>query len=285
MRIMSAKIRPAKKVHFGYIAPISYLHKVPEDESFHLILAHLLDNEKYVNFYNKRRYIGDYILLDNSAFEFKRPIEADELLKLIDKSGINANCLVAPDYPFQSGIKTIKSTEKFVKQLQEKGLSYDVMAVPQSEKGDWQDWLNCYNELASIDGVTHIGMSCLGTVNAFCEITRTTNVMINRILASMTLFQKKYYQPNIWHHYLGIGDINEIIIQREIGIINSMDTSSPIWCGINMLQYNENFRGFDKNEIKIPVDFNVKKTKETLKAKQISHIIDTNINEIKILTR
>jgi hypothetical protein len=182
-----SKLEPKSRVKFGYIAPISYLHKIPKDESFHLILAHLLDSKKYVNYYNKRREMGDYILLDNSAFEFKRPIEADEMLKMIDESGINANCLVAPDYPFQPGIKTINSTKNFVKQLRDKGLDYDVMAVPQSKTGDWKDWLNCYEELVSIDGVTHIGMSILGCPNAFCSVTKTDDIMINRLFATATL--------------------------------------------------------------------------------------------------
>jgi len=280
-----SKLEPTSKVAFGYIAPFAYLHKVPKDESFHLILAHLLGSKKYVNYYNKRREMGDYILLDNSAFEFKRPIEADEMLSMIKQSGINANCLVAPDYPFQPGIKTIKSAEKFVKQLRDKGLDYDVMAVPQSEKGDWKGWLDCYRELTQIDGITHIGMSCLGTVNAFQSVTQTTDVMVNRLLASITLLQKDYIDVNIWHHYLGAGNINEIIIQRELGIINSMDTSSPIWCGVNELCYGDDFVGFNKNQEKIPVNFELQKIKERQTAKRINSCINDNIDYIKILTR
>lgn len=282
---MSKMLEPSQKIMFGYIAPIEYLYKVPKDENFHLILAHLLKHKKYVNFYNKRKDMGDYILLDNSAFEFKRPIEVNEMLRLIDISGINVNCLVAPDYPFQSGMKTVESAQNFVKELRNRGLNYDVMAVPQSEKGDWKGWLDCYNALTRIDGITHIGMSCLGTVNAFCTITDTTDVMVNRILASLVLLQKNKYRSKIWHHYLGAGNIKELIIQREIGIIDSVDTSSPIWSGINKLTYNKKFNGFDKNENKIPVDFEIQKIVDSHKAKQINVSINKNIAYIKKITR
>jgi len=277
-----SELTPKERILFGYISPISYLHKIPEDEPFHLILAHLLKHKKYVNFYNKRREMGDYILLDNSAFEFQFPIQADIMLKMIDESGINANCLVAPDYPFEPGIKTIKSTENFIKQLRDKGMDYDVMGVPQSVKGDWKGWIDCYKELSQMDGCSHIGLSILGCPNAFCSITKTEDIMINRLFAVITLLDRGLVADHIWHHALGLGMPREILLQRELGVVDSNDSSSPIWHGIQGIEYDDSYGCLKNGKCSIPVDFEIERN-DNVKKNDV--IIDKNIETIKYFTR
>ena len=121
----------------AFIAPVSYLDVIPDSSDFHLLLAHLLDNERYCEYYREKSYRGDTIIIDNGAFEFKRPLPADEYRRLIDLSGIEPDIIVAPDYPFQNWKTTVEATAAFVKTY---GRYFDVnktsiMAVPQSEKG------------------------------------------------------------------------------------------------------------------------------------------------------
>lgn len=243
---------------FGYIAPINYLQYIPEHADFHLILAHLLTDIDYVKFYNERYAKGDYILLDNSTFEFGRPIEADELLKLIDDSGININCVVAPDYPGQHQKKTIASAYEFEATLRKLGRDYDVMVVPQSEKGDVLGWFECYLKFVQDDRFKIIGMSILGIPNAFYEATGTTDISHNRIFATSyinrllpTIFSTK------WHHYLGLGSN-----AREMQIIKQFrfkeltnDSSSPIWHGCLGIPYDESGNGLIAGKSKLAVDF------------------------------
>jgi hypothetical protein len=265
-----------KPIQFGYISPIDYLDVIPSESRFHLILAHLLGNKKYVDYYNEKYNRGDYIILDNSAFEFKRPIEADELLNIIELSGINVSCVVAPDYPFKRGIETVRSAVKFVKRFND---DVDILAVPQSETGDVEDWLDCYYELQQISNVTHIGMSILGVPNAFCSITGTKDIMINRIWAAQYITHYKLNNPRIRHHFLGLGQPREILLQRQIGLIDSNDSSSPIWHGINGITYDDSMGGLINGKIDAPVEFDLITTSKD-KKRQMKDII-FNINFIK----
>ena len=61
--------------HHGLISPTKYLHLIPEDSTFHLLLAHLLKDDEYAAFYRKRKEQGDFIIIDNGAFEFHKPLE------------------------------------------------------------------------------------------------------------------------------------------------------------------------------------------------------------------
>jgi hypothetical protein len=246
-----------KKIDFGYIAPFEYLDCIPKTSKFHLILAHLLKEKKYVDFYNKKYEQGHYILLDNSCFEFKRPIEAEEILQMIEISEIKVDCVVAPDYLFQKGNKTVNSTLNFIDKLRKYNKNYDVMAVPQSEEGDVDDWLQTYQTLQHIDGVTHIGMSILGIANAFSSLTGTKDIMINRVFAAQFIMQNKLNLPSVNHHFLGLGQPREILLQRQIGLIDSNDSSSPIWHGINGIGYDVSFGGLINGKIEAPVEFDM----------------------------
>jgi len=268
-----------KKVKVGYITPIEYLECVPKTSTFHLILAHLLGDHRYVDFYNDRYDAGDYIILDNSAFEFKRPIEADELIEFIKGSGIKVDCVVAPDYPFCKGDKTVDSAKNFIKQIREYGYDYDVMAVPQSEEGDVADWLSCYQKLQNIDGITHIGMSILGIPNAFCSVTGTKDIMVNRLFAAEYIVKNNLNTGSMWHHFLGLGQPRELLLQRQIGLIDSNDSSSACWHGINGITYDDSLGGLVNGKIDAPVNFELHCTK-TDKERQMKYIM-LNINFIK----
>ena len=106
-----------KKIKYGYIAPIAYQHLIPDHADFHLILAHLLDNKEYVDFYKEKIKRGDVVILDNSAFEFKRALSAEEIFGFIERSGIEPTYVVAPDYPFEDWEVTWESTLKFIEEV------------------------------------------------------------------------------------------------------------------------------------------------------------------------
>lgn len=280
------EIKDKSRVYFGYISPLDYLHKVPKDEPFHLILAHLLKYKKYVNFYNKRKEMGDYIILDNGAFEYGAPYSIENLLNVVKKSKINVDCIVAPDYPYRDGEYTINSAKKFIEELNARGLNYEVMAVPQSREEDYLDWIDCYERLSEIDGITHIGMSILGIPNAFKSITKTNDIMLNRIFATAYLLDRYLINKNVWHHYLGLGLPNELLIQRELGVIDSNDSSSPIWHGIQQIKYDNSYGGLINGKISKSVNFLFDKSKlSTDLKKEINDIINFNIERIKYITR
>lgn len=243
-----------KKIKYGYISPIKYQHLIPKDADFHLILAHLLDNKEYVDFYKEKIKRGDTVILDNSAFEFKRALSADEIFGFIERSGIEPTYVVAPDYPYQDWKVTWDSTLAFIEEVKDK--PYKVMAVPQSLEGDWTGWLRGYQLMANHPDIAVIGMSIIGVPNAFCKVTGTDDIAFNRIYATNYLLQTGLANQEKWHHYLGLGGgPREILIQRQLGLMDSNDSSSPFWHGYLGIGFDNSLWGLKNGKSPIEVDF------------------------------
>ena len=266
-----------KKVKYGYISPIKYQHLIPENADFHLILAHLLDNKEYVDFYKSKINRGDVVILDNSAFEFKRALSAEEIFGFIERSGIEPTYVVAPDYPFQPWEVTWNSTLKFISEVKDK--PYKVMAVPQSEKGDWRGWVECYTLMANHPDIAVIGMSILGIPNAFCSLTGTDDIAFNRIFATNYLLERNIAEKSKWHHYLGLGGgPREILIQRQLGLMDSNDSSSPFWHGYLGIKLDSTIWGLKDG--KSPIEVNFVAAYDELKEEAIKYNVDYMENVI-----
>lgn len=252
---MNSEIR---KVRHAFIAPTNYLHLVPEESKFHLLLAHLMDNPKYTEFYRKRQLAGDFIIIDNGAFEKLIPMNVEEYYKIINDSGITPDVVVASDYPGEPWEKTVNATMKFV-QMYDKYFDANktnIMAVPQSEKGDWKGWIKAYSEFALVEDITFIGMSILGIPNAFCSMTGTDDISTNRIMASLYMKNNNIIADK-HHHYLGCGNPRELLIQKEIGIMYSNDSSTAFWSAINGKKFDRSAGGLIDGKVKREVDFNL----------------------------
>lgn len=260
-----------KNIKFGCIAPIPVLNVIPKEWNFHLLLAHLLTDEDYVNFYKQRQSQGDYLLLDNSAFEFGSAISAEKILKLISDSGLKPNCVVAPDYPGEDSNKTVDSLFQFLEDT--KNEEFTVMGVPQSVVGDYEGWIRSYSTMINIQDprFTTIGMSILGIPTAFCELTGTNDIMFNRIFATSMIVDKQWNVPVAdnakmkWHHYLGLGQPRELVIQKTLGLIDSNDSSNPVWHGMHGITYDNSYGGLINGKLNKHVNFNQTADKEDLR--------------------
>jgi hypothetical protein len=209
--------------------------------------------------------------LDNSAFEFKRALSAEEIFRFIDDSGIEPTYVVAPDFPFQEWQVTMESTLKFIEQVKDK--PYKVMAVPQSKRGDVKGWLACYDLMVHNPNIAVIGMSILGIPNAFCEMTGTDDVAFNRIFATKHLLYRRNNNPNKWHHYLGLGGgPREIVMQRQLGLIDSCDSSSVFWHGYLDTRFDTSIWGLKRGKSSVEVDFHAPYMESS--AKTIQYNID-----------
>lgn len=254
-----------KPIKFACIAPIHLLSLIPKSYDFHLLLAHLLEDPDYVAFYKARKLAGDTLLLDNGAFEFGKPLEAEDILELIDKSGIQPDYVVAPDYPTKDWKRTVDSSLNFANKVRDH--AFKVMAVPQSVVGDAEGWLEGYQALVKHMDIDMIGMSILAIPNAFQKITGTTDIMINRLFATSEILNNKlqiaHYTAESgpikpvtkWHHYLGLGQPRELLLQRQLGLMDSNDSSSPVWHGVQGIKYDDSYGGLINGKSPIPVDF------------------------------
>ena len=243
-----------KKIKYGYISPINYLHLIPEDQTFHLVLTHYLKNQTYLDFYKRKQERGDTIICDNMAFELKKSLPAEELISVVEASGLNPTYVVAPDYPYKDWKVTWDSTLAFIEEVKDK--PYKVMAVPQSIEGDWTGWLRGYQLMANHPDIAVIGMSIIGIPNAFCKLTGTDDIAFNRIYATNYLLETGLANPEKWHHYLGLGGgPREILIQRQLGLMDSNDSSSPFWHGYLGIDLDNSLWGLKDGKSPIEVDF------------------------------
>lgn len=250
---------------YCYIAPIEYLELIPTNSHMHLTLAHLLKDKKYVEYYKSQYKLGKTIILDNSAFEFKRPLSTKEIFDLIDIHNFKADYIVAPDYPFKEWQKTYDSTSIFKEEVKKYSDEIGIMSVPQSLENDVDGWIECWMQMVNDDDIDIIGYSILGIPNAFKRETGTNDISFNRMyclsLLRNLLDKDEHLHNNFnkkWHHLLGASDIREIKIQHNIGIMNSIDSSSVFWSGINHKLYDDSYGGLKDGKVKLPVDFYVK---------------------------
>lgn len=243
---------------FCFITPISYLEQFAIYSKTHLVLAHLVDtNEQYAEFYRNRALFGDFIMMDNSAYELKEPYSPDKLIELGKKCG--AHAIVLPDYPFQPGQKTIEAAIKFIPQFKDAG--FKTFFVPQSMKGDQEDYVETYYWAAMNPDIDIIGMSILGMPNAipYCN-PAFARVVMTQILADCGVFNF-----NKHHHYLGLnaGVALEIPTLIRMGALDTVDSSGPVWAGILGHSYSREADSYQMvSKLKLPVDFHIPKTKD-----------------------
>jgi len=226
-------------------------------DNIHLVLAHLIGDNEYTLFYRKRREMGDYIIMDNGAYEFKKPLPTDELIMKAEL--VNANCLVAPDYPYVCYEQTIKSTEDFIKELKKYNLldKFHVMAVPQSEENDFDGWLTSYKYFGQNKDIYMIGMSILAIPNACKQRVGTEEIETNRVYVTKYLKENNLVVDKK-HHYLGAGTYLQYIQLYDIAY--SLDTSSPVWHGMHHIRYD--YMNGLQEKLKSAVDFDARIEKD-----------------------
>lgn len=257
---------------FCFITPTCLLEQYASQSSKHLCLAHLVDkDEVYAAFYNKMRMRGDYIIMDNSAFELEVPYSADKLLGLAEKCG--ANAIVLPDYPFRESIYTINMALKWGEIFKNKG--FETVFVPQSLTGHITDWLRAYDFASTSPVVDIIGMSILGVPNAIPNIDRSfARVVMTALLQNQQRFSTKR------HHYLGLnsGPGLELPSLIKMGALWSCDSSNPVWMAMLGHEYTTNTDSYlPVKKCTFPVDFDYDEKIDAHTHKLIQH----NINVVK----
>ena len=248
------------KIEFCAIAPTSYLSFV-KGRPVHLVLAHLIETDKeYTEFYKKESENGSVIILDNSAFEmYKRNEPMYDSEKLIEMGNkVNATYIVLSDYPNESSKVTINVAKKLIPIFKE--ANFKTFFVPQSKIGDLSDYLEAWKWAANNSEIDLIGLSILGAPNAFgVEKDNKLQRYLSRSHI-LSLLEKEGILDNIGEnriHCLGMLDgPNEVeLFRKYFKNIYSMDSSSPIWAGINNIQYDHSPTGlidgkFEKVEFK-----------------------------------
>lgn len=231
---MSQKTLPKGDPAFCFISPSRYLSSLEGIGTRHLVLAHIVAEAdtnpaaaEYVRFYKERSEAGDYIICDNSAFELGASFDPNELIKLAKKIG--ADALVLPDYPGLDVSVTIDAAIEWAPRFKEAGLH--TFFVPQSEPGDLSGWINGYEWATKQDNIDIIGWSILGVPNALPNVSRT----FARVVMANLLQDRDIDTSIKYNHFLGLnaGPGLELPSLLKMGVLDSCDSSGPIWSAIN----------------------------------------------------
>lgn len=158
-------------MNFAAIAPIARLRDI-EENAVHMALAHLCDNEKYVNFYKGQSDQGKFIILDNSVIELGKAVTPEFLLEAAGKIG--AHEIVVPDV-YNNASETVKLARQFIPKIKNHG--YRLMGVAHGK--NISEWLWCVRNLIEC-GVDTIGvpkvivqnMGSTGRVNCLRNLAR-----------------------------------------------------------------------------------------------------------------
>lgn len=261
---------------FCHICPIPLLDKlVPvENNRTHLVLAHLIEeNRTYANFYRRMKEVqGATIIMDNSAFEMytqgKPFYPAEKLVEMGEKVG--ADYIVLPDYPGESATKTqdaaLEYKDTFIKE------GFGTFFVPQSPKGDLLSLLASYKWALNQSWIDYIAFSILNIPNAYIpdsasHVVRNIQTFTSRWhfihdltkyleMHGMSISETKFLGRKKFH-FLGLTDgPNEILLAASLPIvIDTWDSSSAIWAGLNGIVYDSSPTGLIEGKVRMHVDF------------------------------
>jgi hypothetical protein len=231
------------RTQFCFIAPASLLDRYASASRTHLVLPQV-ENPRYVDYYQRKRREGDYIILDNGAYE-----GVDNWSLLL--SGIERdrpNVAALPDFLLSDGERSFLAARDFL--IANRGRYPDVkwMYIPQSRPGDLQGWYKWLNI-----GIKELKPDWIGIPRALAtDIAQGPNAWLARADAVEQLTMR-----GIKTHALGMvkGNLKELEALFWEGCC-SVDNSSPVWRGLNgyHLDHPDAESIWDHNGT--PVDFN-----------------------------
>lgn len=210
-----------------FITPTPLLRSIATKSERHLVLAHqFLVDKDYEQFYRTIKRLGDYVILDNSAYELGASVEVSKLVRVASR--LQPNAIFLPDKRFDTEA-TLQMVVEAIKALTPlcRGIGAKLFAVPQGS--NLAEILHCYDELCKlpIDGFglyEEIGeVSGLGRRWDFLKYLQETN----RVKTD------KYY------HLLGMEeDVQNIRRLAQFEWVDSIDSVKPISYGLSGIQFH-----------------------------------------------
>jgi len=270
-------------IDFCHISPTAYLPGYTHSNGAHLLLAHLVEqDEEYRKYYGEapdEGYVsgyndGKYKIMDNSAFEMYkqgRPMySTDDLLPMAELC--KADMIVMSDYPGEPAQKTINACIETAPIYKDAG--YETFFVPQSEIGDFDDYMYGMEWALNSDMVDRIGLSILGCPNAY-GVEKDNKLQrylsrwgILRELEERGLLDDEQAAKRF--HCLGMVDgPNEIeLLWPYANNIATWDSSAAVWAGLNNIKFDNSPTGLVNGKFETEVNFDMGPS------------VDVDINEV-----
>ena len=202
------------------IAPTEMLCEFGRRSKYHLILAsEVLEDRKYAQFYRMCREQGDFVMLDNCAYELGESLSAIALAKCIELT--NPTAMFLPDVRFKKD-KTLARTAETLPKFREQFPHMKFFAVPQGN--DLQSVVECYWELVKL------GVDGFGIYEEIGEVTR----LGRRADFLDYMYSQGMVLPNMTYHCLGMEeDVEQIKRLAMFPWVMGVDSAKPIVYGIH----------------------------------------------------
>lgn len=239
----------------------------------HLVLAQQLYNKEYMAYYAARKQAGDFIILDNGAYENTRPLDNAAYFNYI--KALAPDVAVLPDILMSPWRETTSASLRFLDEfapwLEEHSYRTQWMFVPQIQRAIDSPGVEPPREefFKSLDTVVNDGrvgkyVTWVGLGRYLhTEFINITPKFRRTIIARDV--QHKY--PHLKIHALGMaaGNLDELKTLHQVGI-NSIDSSAPVW------------RGWQGYQLDIPEDQEKWKAKGTVC--DFSAQLDSSMDEV-----
>lgn len=216
-------------MNFCTITPIAGLAKYANALSnYHLVLANICYNKTYLDFYEERRRAGDFIILDNGAYENTKPLDSPAYFNII--CSLQPQVVVLPDILMSPWRETTSASLRFLDEYAERILANSprttFMFVPQVHQG--ATMLSEYWK--ALISVTQDGR--VGKYVTWVGLGRYLATQFKANLRVTIAQEIKDMEPGFKLHALGMaaGNLDELKALRDAGV-ESIDSSAPVWRG------------------------------------------------------
>ena len=164
------------------------------------------------------------------------------------------------DYPGEPAELTQNMAGQMAPKLRDAG--FGTFFVPQSEEGNLQELIECFDWAAESEDVDYIGVSILAVPLAY-GVEKDNKLQrflsrwkfMNELEKAGILDRIKYNMKKI--HFLGMVDgPNEIqLVQEWLPYITSWDSSAAVWAGMCNISFDNSPTGLIDGKNEIEVDF------------------------------
>ena len=246
--------------------PLDLLDESLKFNDYHYCLPHLLDNDKYFNFFKDASRRREFIIMDNGLFEGVSHTVEDLIERLNE---IKPNIFIVPDAWNDPDITYRNAKAWMTGYTNELHRRTKLMAVVQAE--NVPDAIEIYSSLSSGLRYDHIALNHSGVF--YKELYEHQNELLSLMTGRVKFIEKlrtlSAFAPTIHHHLLGATLPNEFSNYKgkEYDFIKTIDTSNPVIYGLKHGKYPDEVL-LDKPKEKLETYFD-----QRLSDQQISDVL------------
>jgi len=196
-------------VKVALIIPVAHLEEFEPLTDIDFVLPHMvIDSVAYTRFYKASKR---FKIMDNSAWELKKPLSFDRVLEIGRNVAIDEIILSDIPYKKNESYKLTRDTLSTLSNTDRRHFRF--MAVPQGK--------NPFDLVEMYPKYTELNVDTIGITRFSCS----TNPF-DRIVAVRLLHLKGLWNDQIVHHLLGLDNPVELLSHREW--FRSVDTRWPL---------------------------------------------------------